>query len=168
LRERERNPEHFRSIKDKVDSKTQKLAEYTSAYNSDFVKAAVEYRPEYVKIEGSTVSGDAPQWMQVPGVKVNRISSMQLKTLLNTSASINKDAVDPRLLGLFQVCGGAHPTQPMMVNPRAKNSSLAWLRGAAEARVSKYMVENVFLRGGTAGTHILRWRATRCPWSTQS
>jgi hypothetical protein len=114
LRDRLKSPEHFRSIKEKVDFKTQRLAERTSAYSSDFVRAAVEYRPEYVRIEGSTVSGDAPQWMQVPGVKVNKVSSVQLKHLLNTSADINRDAVDPRLLGVFQVRCAARCTHPAL------------------------------------------------------
>lgn len=93
---------HFETVKGVDDKRIMTSAAKSNHYMSDGVVNHLGYNVRHKKVDDTTVSGDAPPWMHLPGVNVNSLNSVQLASLLSWDAPVPAAHIDPKLLNVFQ------------------------------------------------------------------
>lgn len=112
--------DHFVTTKDAFDNETVGTAIHHKMYGAEPMHS-LGFNIHGKKKDDTTVSGDAPAWFQLPGVTVNKLSSLQLYNLLSWKAPIPKKHTAEGHLEIFGVEGDKNK---QYVNPDLQDHSI--------------------------------------------
>eukprot|EP00241_Pyramimonas_parkeae_P018848 CAMPEP_0114289720 /NCGR_PEP_ID=MMETSP0059-20121206/7533_1 /TAXON_ID=36894 /ORGANISM="Pyramimonas parkeae, Strain CCMP726" /LENGTH=417 /DNA_ID=CAMNT_0001411029 /DNA_START=369 /DNA_END=1622 /DNA_ORIENTATION=+ len=104
-----RRPEHFLTYKQNDEARISKEVDRLQSYQADTVVNHMGYNVRKKLMDDTTISGETPAWMQLPGVNVKNLNSVQLATLMAWNSPVPPGAVDPDLVRIFQDEGEGLP-----------------------------------------------------------
>ncbi|KAK3289348.1 hypothetical protein CYMTET_3215 [Cymbomonas tetramitiformis] len=131
--------DHFVTTKDAFDNETVGTAIHHRMYGAEPTHS-LGFNIHGKKKDDTTVSGDAPAWFQLPGVTVNKLSSLQLYNLLSWKAPIPKKHTAEGHLEIFGVEGDQSKTY---VNPDLQDHSVPTMDNARPPAERESSKENV-------------------------